>query len=84
MYKITIEKITNENRIKQQWKKLTDDDKAERQYGYVECEEEVEESEKIYEQLLEDVNIVDVVKVVNSPAVRTKEEILDELGKQVL
>ena len=47
MYKITVEKITKENRVEQEWRKLTDKEDVEQQYGYVESENEIETSVKI-------------------------------------
>ena len=37
MYRITIEKITKEKRVDQVWRKLTDNDQVESQYGYVDA-----------------------------------------------
>ena len=60
MYKITVEKITKENR------------------GYVESENEIETSVKIYEQLLENINIADIVMVLNTPKLVVSESKLKD------
>lgn len=67
MYRITIEKITKEKRVDQVWRKLTDDDQVESQYGYVDANIEEEVVEKIYEQLLEDVSVSGIARVINEP-----------------
>lgn len=67
MYRITIEKITKEKRVDQVWRKLTDNDQVESQYGYVDENIEEEVVEKIYEQLLEDVSVSGIARVINEP-----------------
>ncbi len=67
MYRITIEKITKEKRVDQVWRKLTDNDQVESQYGYVDANIEEEVVEKIYEQLLEDVSVSGIARVINEP-----------------
>lgn len=67
MYRITIEKITKEKRVDQVWRKLTDNDQVESQYGYVDANIEEEVVEKIYEQLLEDVSVSGIARVINAP-----------------
>lgn len=78
MYKITVEKITKENRVGQEWRKLTDKEDVEQQYGYVESENEIETSVKIYEQLLENINIADIVMVLNTPKLVVSESKLKD------
>ncbi len=78
MYKITVEKITKENRVEQEWRKLTDKEDVEQQYGYVESENEIETSVKIYEQLLENINIADIVMVLNTPKLVVSESKLKD------
>ena len=78
MYKITVEKITKENRVEQEWRKLTDKEDVEQQYGYVESENEIETSVKIYEQLLENINIADIVMVLNTPKLVVSESKLKQ------
>ncbi len=73
-YKIVIEKINIEVVKSKEWRKLIDSeayaelrrgDPKLKQYGYVETEQEEATVLKIFEQLVEDVDLVKVIDAIN-------------------
>jgi len=74
MYKITIEKITESDYVAKNWERLRDkyaDDTEsakeddDPQYGYVETESTRTKEEKIFEQLIDKIDLGLVIKAVN-------------------
>ena len=66
MFKITIYKIETEQKTGRSWQKLTDREDAEKQYGYVDSEEEIEKEMKIYEQVRQSpINLKKVIDAFN-------------------
>jgi hypothetical protein len=71
MYKITITEITTKKVVKgEQWEQIRTDAEAERDekdtYGYTpKIEKDVEVSEEVYKQTVDDLELVDVIAAVN-------------------
>lgn len=65
MYKITITKITEQNFVKKDWKKFTDNTDVEEQYKYVETEVTEKLNTTILEQTVEDIDLPAVIKAIN-------------------
>ena len=74
MYKITIEKITSEKKVVEEYQKLRepyDDEKNkdyedDRQYGYVEVNNMVHIETKVFEQQVEDLDLKKVIEAINN------------------
>ena len=74
MYKITIEKITSEKKVVEEYQKLRepyDDEKNkdyedDRQYGYVEVNNMVHIETKVFEQQVEELDLKKVIEAINN------------------
>jgi len=70
MYKITIIEITNNVESTTEWQTLHDkktfDNEKEPQYGYAKIDKRVKREVDIYEQVVENIELKDVIKAINS------------------
>ena len=68
LYKITIEKITSENKLVREWLKIHNkeqfDSEKDPQYKYITIEKEVAETKEIYTQLTD--KEIDIKKVIDA------------------
>jgi hypothetical protein len=68
MYEISIKKITREQVKKREYKVIGKDEEGENKYGYVNDETTEDVTREVYAQKVEELNLENVIKAVNSIA----------------
>jgi len=70
MYRITIHKIEQVEKLEKEWQRLHDDPEKEHQYGYVQAKTDVRVETLLYLQELEDLDLVPIIDAVNKKQVK--------------
>lgn len=65
MFRITVNKIEQVEKLEKEWQRLHDDPEKEHQYGYVQAKADVRVETLLYLQELDEIDLVAVIDAVN-------------------